>query len=623
MLPLIIAAAISAMVALAAWRRRRMPGATPLLALMLALVGWSVVNVLELGSLELEVKLFWANLEYLGIVIVPVMWLVFALQYTGREKYLTYRNLALLLIIPVITVFLAWTNNLHGLMRYNIRLDTSGPFSVVAKTYGMWFWVNAAYSYGLLLVGTVVLLQVLFRPLPLYRGQAKALLIGALAPWIGNVLYISGFSPIPRLDVTPCAFAITGVAVFWGLLRFRLLDIVPMACETILESMGDGVIILDMQNRIVDLNSPAQRIIGCSGSEVIGQSGTQVLSQLTDLVEDSRQGKNVQAEITLDEGKAQRYYSLLMSLLHGQRGHLVVLRDITERRKTEDKLKHHQEHLEELIEERTTELKGTLKYLNKEVSERKRAESLIREQNERLKELDRMKSEFLSTAAHELRTPLTSILGFSEILLKRKVGKKRQDTFLKTINKAAEGLADIINDLLDVSGIESGRGFKMKKAPIELKEVILEHVDLFRSETDKHTFKMNIPPDLSKIEADKDRIGQVIENLLSNALKFSPQGGEITVSVEEANDGAEISVVDTGIGISKKDLPHIFEKFYRAENVSIQAIGGTGLGLGIAKYIVESHGGKIWAESEVGKGSSFSFTLPTKVAKTRERRRVL
>ncbi len=151
------------MVALAAWRRRRMPGATPLLALMLALVGWSVVNVLELGSLELEVKLFWANLEYLGIVIVPVMWLVFALQYTGREKYLTYRNLALLLIIPVITVFLAWTNNLHGLMRYNIRLDTSGPFSVVAKTYGMWFWVNAAYSYGLLLVGTVVLLQVLFR----------------------------------------------------------------------------------------------------------------------------------------------------------------------------------------------------------------------------------------------------------------------------------------------------------------------------------------------------------------------------------------------------------------------------------------------------------------------------
>ena len=396
-----------------------------------------------------------------------------------------------------------------------------------------------------------------------------------------------------------------------------------MACETILESMGDGVIILDMQNRIVDLNSPAQRIIGCSGSEVIGQSGTQVLSQLTDLVEDSRQGKNVQAEITLDEGKAQRYYSLLMSLLHGQRGHLVVLRDITERRKTEDKLKHHQEHLEELIEERTTELKGTLKYLNKEVSERKRAESLIREQNERLKELDRMKSEFLSTAAHELRTPLTSILGFSEILLKRKLDEERKNRFLKIINEESMGLSALINDLLDLSRIESGRGFKITKALTDIKEVILENVDIFQEQTDKHTFKVNLPDDLVKIEADKDKIGQVMENLLSNALKFSPEGGEVNITLNKADKLVKISVVDTGIGISKKDLPHIFEKFYRAENVSIQAIGGTGLGLGIAKYIVESHGGKIWAESEVGKGSSFSFTLPTKVAKTRERRRVL
>jgi len=275
------------------------------------------------------------------------------------------------------------------------------------------------------------------------------------------------------------------------------------------------------------------------------------------------------------------------------------------------------------LQEHTLTLKDTLIDLEKEVDERKKAEALIREQNERLKELDRMKSEFLSTAAHELRTPLTSILGFSEILLKRKVGKKRQDTFLKTINKEAEGLADIINDLLDVSGIESGRGFKMKKAPIELKEVILENVDLFKSQTDKHTFKMNISPDLSKIEADKDRIGQVIENLLSNALKFSPQGGEITVSVEEANDGVKTIVTDKGMGISKKDLPHVFEKFYRAERVSRLAIGGTGLGLAIAKYIVESHGGRIWAESKLGKGSTFSFTLPTRTSKRRGGRRVL
>ncbi|MHC3130294.1 MAG: PAS domain S-box protein [Candidatus Bathyarchaeota archaeon] len=245
-----------------------------------------------------------------------------------------------------------------------------------------------------------------------------------------------------------------------------------------------------------------------------------------------------------------------------------------------------------------------------DITERKKAESLIREQNKRLKELDRMKSEFLSTAAHELRTPLTSILGFSEILLQRKLDKERKNRFLKIINEQGQRLADLINDLLDVSRIQSGRGFKMKKGPIELGEIIRENVDLFKSHTDRHSFKVNISPDLGSVEADKDRIDQVMENLISNAIKFSPQGGKITVSVEQTEGEVKISVADTGMGIAKKDLSHIFERFYRVDSPSIGTIGGTGLGLAIVKYIIESHGGKIWAESEVGKGSTFSFTLP-------------
>lgn len=226
-----------------------------------------------------------------------------------------------------------------------------------------------------------------------------------------------------------------------------------------------------------------------------------------------------------------------------------------------------------------------------------------------------MKSEFLSTAAHELRTPLTSILGFSEILLKRNLDEKRKNRFLKIINEESVGLSALINDLLDLSRIESGKGFKIKMAPIEIKEVILENVDTFEAQGDKHTFKVNLPGDLLKIEADKDKIDQVIENLIGNAVKFSPQGGKITVLVERVKGKIEISVSDNGIGIPEKDLPHIFEKFHRAENASSEAIGGTGLGLSIVKYIVESHAGKIWAESELRKGSTFSFTLPLKPAK--------
>jgi len=178
-------------------------------------------------------------------------------------------------------------------------------------------------------------------------------------------------------------------------------------------------------------------------------------------------------------------------------------------------------------------------------------------------------------------------------------------------------LGSIVNDLLDVSRIESGRGFKIKKVPIDARGIILENVDLFKSQTEKHIFKVNLAPDLSKIEADKDKIDRVMENLLSNAIKFSPEGGKITVSVEEARGELKISVADTGMGIAKKDLPHVFEKFYRTDAASSQAIGGVGLGLSITKHIIESHGGKIWVESETGKGSTFSFTLPTGTNKRR------
>ncbi|HEB13534.1 MAG TPA: PAS domain S-box protein, partial [candidate division CPR3 bacterium] len=291
-----------------------------------------------------------------------------------------------------------------------------------------------------------------------------------------------------------------------------------------------------------------------------------------------------------------------------------VAKDVTQRKKAEEKLKEYQEHLEELVKERTIKL-------DKEILERRKAEGLIREQNERLKELDRMKSEFLSTAAHELRTPLTSILGFSEILLKRKLDEERKNRFLKIINEESLSLSALINDLLDLSRIESGRGFKITKAPIEIGGIILENVDIFQEQTDKHTFKVNLPDDLVKIEADKDKINQVMENLISNALKFSPEGGEITVSMKETKDEVKVSVSDNGMGIPEKDLSHVFEKFYRAENASSEAIGGTGLGLAIVKYIVESHGGKIWVESKLAKGSTFSFVLSVRSKRLRIRRK--
>ena len=342
-LPLVITAAISAALALSAWRRRPAAGATSFVWLMLAVAEWSLGYALELGTADLPTALFWARVEYLGMVMVPATLLVFVLQYTGREKWLTRRNLALLAIEPLVTLLLVWTNEAHGLIYSHIEPYTNGSLSMLDETFGAWAWVDVAYSYLLILLGTLLLIQALIRSPRLYRRQVGTLLIGAFAPWAAEALSISGLSPFPHLDLTPFAFTLTGLAMAWGLLRFRFLDIVPVARDAVIEGMGDGVIVLDVQNRIVDLNPAAQRIIGRAASEAIGQPAAQVLSGRPDLVERYRDVREAHAEIVLGEGEAQRYYDLSISPLHDRRGsltgRLVVLRDIAERKRVEEGLR--------------------------------------------------------------------------------------------------------------------------------------------------------------------------------------------------------------------------------------------------------------------------------------------
>ncbi|MFZ9858153.1 MAG: ATP-binding protein [Roseiflexaceae bacterium] len=238
----------------------------------------------------------------------------------------------------------------------------------------------------------------------------------------------------------------------------------------------------------------------------------------------------------------------------------------------------------------------------------------------REKEADRLKSEFTSMVSHELRTPLTSILGYAELLLSREFSPEDQKTHIRTLYNSAENLQTLVNDVLDFARIEANT-MRITRWTMSLAEMTNDLTRQLQRQPvfDNHTIKSDIAADTPPVHADKERVRQIMTNLLTNAAKYSPNGGTITVHIKELTELPDehpqgrfvmVSVSDEGIGISPDNLARIWDRFMRVDNSNTKSIGGTGLGLSIVKGLVELQGGRVWAESVVNKGSTFSFTLP-------------
>jgi PAS domain S-box-containing protein len=227
------------------------------------------------------------------------------------------------------------------------------------------------------------------------------------------------------------------------------------------------------------------------------------------------------------------------------------------------------------------------------------------------REVSRMKTEFVTTAAHELRTPLTSIQGFSDLLLQRsELTPEEQRGIHNIIHGQAEILAKIVDDLLDLSRIETGTGFDLRKSPCDLSDLLLQAISHVPRDEERHRIEVRFATDLPTIHADPVKLRQVLENVLTNAVKFSPRGGLIKIEGYRKGGELRLSVHDQGIGMSKAQVSRIFEKFYRADT-SNTAVGGVGLGMNIVKEIVEAHGGNVWVNSIPGRGTTVNIGLPT------------
>lgn len=232
------------------------------------------------------------------------------------------------------------------------------------------------------------------------------------------------------------------------------------------------------------------------------------------------------------------------------------------------------------------------------------------------KELEEIKSQLLSTVSHELRTPLASIKGFATTLLREDVvwDEESRREFLCIIDEESDRLSELIGNLLDMSRLETGE-LPVDPEPMHLQPIIEETAAEFQRMSSRHRIQVDLPPEVPRVMADPRRARQVLRNLVENAVKYSPGGGEIVISAEAKQRDLQVCVSDTGIGIEAEQQVRIFDRFFQVDSASTRQVGGSGLGLSISKAIVEAHGGSIWVDSQPGAGSKFCFTLPLAPAK--------
>jgi PAS domain S-box-containing protein len=481
-IPLIVAAALTSASAVYIWWRHHVAAARTVALVLLAGAGWVLGYALELAGADLHTKVLWYRVEILSVVFMSMTWLVFTLQYTGLERWVTRRNVALLSIIPVITLILVFTNEYHQLIWNDVVMDTEGSLIVSDFVHGTWFWVHTGYSYCLVLCGFLLLVQMLLRSQRFYHWQIIAILFAAFFPMMLTMLNLAGLYPLGHLSAPILLFPIVSLAVAWSIFRFRLRDIIPVARGTVIESMSDGVVVVDPQNCIVDVNPSAQQMMGYSSSELIGQYIKKIWPEWSQIEPIDRLQSD--KEITVNLGGGQHIYDVRISPLTVSYSNLtyqvVVLRDITEHKRTEERLYESEEKFRTIFEYANDEIIYLSKY-GKIIDVNKKVEEIFGYKPEELigknfAELDFLGAENINKMVELFTDAIATgeTLPFVLLELNRKDGSSvfvEVSTRMIKKNGEIEGILNILRDVTERKKVE-----EQIKASLREKEVLLREI---------------------------------------------------------------------------------------------------------------------------------------------------
>lgn len=566
-------------------RRRSVSGSVLFSLLMFSGALVSIFYYFEITPLDLNLKTLALKLQYFGIATITLFWFLLAAHYCGLRTLLKPKYIAMLSIIPAVTVLFAWTNPLHHFLWTEINTYRMWGLLLLDNSYGFWFWIHVAYTYSTFIIGTILFIRFAVTTNSLYRSQVIAFLIAAVFPWVGNIIFTFRLFAISPLDTTPISFAISGIALWWAIFRYSLLDVMPAAKEAALDHMGAGIIIVDKKERIVAINPYIEKTFLLGSALVTGEPVRIILNNLKGTTNKNRKTGVITGELSYQGETDTFYFDLhktpIVNRKGGVTGHLYLLFDITERKKTELAL-HHTEHL--LFQSQKMEALGRL----------------------------------ASGIAHDFNNILTTIGGYTD-LLRAELPDAEEHIIenLEEIKIATDRGTELTRQLLTFS-----KKRVVEKQYLSIDTVLIDMRKMLeRIIGNDIDFEMQHNGFSGTIQANRSQIEQVILNLAINAKDAMPEGGKLLIKTGRtylneffcASRGdilpgtySLMEVIDTGNGIDEFTAKNIFEPFFTTKGEG----KGTGLGLSTVYGIVKQNRGHIEVESKKGEGSCFRVFLP-------------